>query len=195
MFKFILTKLHLNNIIYKASKCCCQKADSFIGYEEAIKMLYGYSKDSHGSCITRHDFRNTDCDVEIIVPCYNVEKYVEECISSIISQKTKYSFFVTIINDGSTDNTGKLLEKYEGQNGIKVINQQNKGFSGARNTGISQAHGRYLLFVDSDDVLLPNAVENLMFLAEKTNADVVDSGHIRFADNTNGGGKFKNFTV
>ena len=120
--------------------------------------------------------------MEIIVPCYNVEQYAEECIESILSQQTHFSFFLTLINDGSKDHTGEVLKKYEGRPNVRIITQENKGLSGARNTGISQAHGRYLLFVDSDDLLLPGAIESLMTTAKRTAADVVDSGHIRFAD-------------
>ena len=111
-----------------------------------------------------------------------MEQYVAECIESILSQQTRFSFFLTLINDGSKDSTGEVLKQYEGRANVRIITQENRGLSGARNTGIAQAHGRYLLFVDSDDLLLPGAVESLMAVAERAEADVVDSGHIRFAD-------------
>lgn len=137
-----------------------------------------------------------DCDLEIIVPCYNVEKYVEECLNSILEQKTRFSYFVTVINDGSKDDTRNVLSKYECLTNVRIIDQTNKGLSSARNLGIAQAHGRYLLFVDSDDILIEGAIESLMTLAEKISADVVDSGHIRFADpiTANGlRGRLRNF--
>lgn len=186
MFKKLLSILHLSNLAYNLSKLCCRTKTQQMDYKESLDLLNDYSKDSHGSCICEHNFNEIDCDVEIIVPCYNVEKYVEECIQSILAQKTRYKFFITIVNDGSTDGTGDVLKKYEVLNGIKVITQRNTGLSGARNTGIAQAHGRYLMFVDSDDFLYDNAIESLVSLAEKTCADVVDSGHIRFADTKNG---------
>lgn len=186
MFRKILAKLHLSNLAYKISMKCIGGGKNYkiLNYERAIDLLHAYSKDVHGSCICEHEFKDADCDVEVIVPCYNVENYVQECITSILNQKTQYSFFITIVNDGSTDRTGEILKEYEGIDNIKVITQCNKGFSGARNAGIAQAHGRYLMFVDSDDILFENAIENLMLLADKTEADVVDSGHIRFADKT-----------
>lgn len=158
MFKKILSILHLSNLAYNLSKLCCRIKTEQMNYKESLDLLNDYSKDSHGSCICEHTFNEIDCDVEIIVPCYNVEKYVEECISSILAQKTQYKCFITIINDGSTDGTSDLLKKYEALNGIKVITQRNAGLSGARNTGIAQAHGRYLMFVDSDDFLYDNAI-------------------------------------
>lgn len=148
----------------------------------ALQILQSYSPDPGNSCIYKHDFHAPDCDVEVIVPCYNVERYVCQCLDSIISQQTHYSFFVTIVNDGSTDATRSLLAKYEHLPNIRIIDQSNMGFSGARNAGIRQAHGRYLLFVDSDDVLVPGAIDSLMRMADETGADIVDGGFRRFAD-------------
>lgn len=148
----------------------------------ALQLLHSYSADPGYSCIHKHEFSVPDCDVEVIVPCYNVERYVCQCLDSIISQQTHYSFFITIVNDGSTDSTRSHLAKYEHLTNVRVIDQSNTGLSGARNAGIRQAHGRYLLFVDSDDVLVPGAIDSLMRMAEKTKADIVDGGFRRFAD-------------
>lgn len=133
----------------------------------ALQLLHSYSADPGYSCIHKHEFAAPDCDVEVIVPCYNVERYVCQCLDSIISQQTHYSFFITIVNDGSTDSTRSHLAKYEHLTNVRVIDQSNTGLSGARNAGIRQAHGRYLLFVDSDDVLVPGAIDSLMRMAEK----------------------------
>lgn len=115
-------------------------------------------------------------DLMIVVPAYNSEKWIEKCVKSIINQKTRYTFEIVVINDGSTDNTGLLLEHYEKGNIIRLINQTNKGFSGARNSGISLITGRYVMFVDSDDQLVPDAVERLLNYAYKTDADIVEGG-------------------
>lgn len=92
--------------------------------------------------------------ISVIVPIYNVEKYLPECIESIL----QYDFFeVILIDDGSTDRSGKICDKYAAKNkNIIVIHQKNKGLSGARNSGIRKATGDYLMFVDSDDLLIPN---------------------------------------
>lgn len=182
----IIQKLHLSEFVYNMVKSSKRRSCMLYDQtpEEAIQFLRSKSPDCGQSCIVNIILPPPDCDVEIIVPCYNAERYVEECIDSILAQNTKYSFFITIINDGSTDRTRQILKKYENLDKISIIDQENRGHSGARNTGIGQAHGRYLMFVDSDDVLLPGAIDTLMTLAENNNADVVDSGHIRFADRT-----------
>lgn len=95
----------------------------------------------------------------IIIPCYNVEKFVQKCASSILVQKG-FDCELIFVNDGSKDNTLHVLENLAVKdNRIKVINQENKGLSGARNTGLENAKGNYIMFVDADDWLEPNAFE------------------------------------
>lgn len=185
----LLSKFHVSELAYKIEKRISIRLGTYsIGNSgKALEYLHGIYPDNGQSCVVKRLLPTADCDLEIIVPCYNSEKYVEKCIDSILSQKTKYNYCVTIINDGSKDRTRQILQKFERFKNINIIDQKNRGHSGARNTGIAQAHGKYLLFVDSDDMLLPGAVEMLMNLAEQTTADVVDSGHIRFADRTQKG--------
>lgn len=149
--------------------------------EEAWRYLNSLYPFQERSCICKHEFAPEDCDLEVVVPCYNVELYVKECLDSVLNQKTRFSFFVTIVDDGSTDRTGEILRQYEQFSNVKIISQKNIGHSGARNTGISQLHGRYVMFLDSDDVLCPDTIESLMTIAEKNDADIVDSSHMRFA--------------
>ena len=185
----IVSKVGLSELAYKIQML--KKENSVSGctltVEQALTYLQGVSPDLGHSCITERELPPSDCDLEVIVPCYNVERYVEECVDSILAQETKYNFFVTIINDGSKDHTREILRKYESVPNVKIIDQENSGLSGARNAGLAQVHGRYVLFVDSDDILLPGAIDALMSLAVENNADVVDSGHIRFADCTQKG--------
>lgn len=96
--------------------------------------------------------------ISIIVPVFNVEKYIHKCIDSILCQNYD-SFELILVNDGSTDNSGKFCDEYafKFQN-VKVIHQKNGGLSNARNTGISNAVGKYLWFVDSDDWISENAI-------------------------------------
>ena len=189
ILKKVIYKLNLSEVIYRIqSRIKCGKSIMFTDYVEALDYLHDIYPDLGKSCIIDRILPPSDCDLEVIVPCYNAEKYVEECIDSILSQETSFSFFVTIINDGSLDRTREILQKYSSESNVRIIDQDNLGHSGARNTGIAQVHGRYLMFVDSDDVLLPGAIDGLMTLANENDADVVDSGHIRFADSTNKGG-------
>lgn len=99
--------------------------------------------------------------LSVIIPVYNVEKYIEACLESVISQS--YSDFEIIcVNDGSTDNSLHLLEKYRTRDSrIKIINQNNKGVSEARNRGLREAAGDYVCFVDSDDLLTADALAAL----------------------------------
>ena len=97
--------------------------------------------------------------LSIIIPCYNVVNFVQNCTESIVMQQG-FDFEILMINDGSKDNTQQVLENLaEKDFRIKVINQQNQGLSGARNTGIENTTGEYIMFVDADDWLEPNAFE------------------------------------
>lgn len=112
--------------------------------------------------------------ITIIVPVYNVEKYLEESIRSIINQTYK-NIEILAINDGSTDGSLELLKKlsYEDDR-IKIISQKNKGLSGARNTGIDSAKGNYIMFLDSDDIFSTNELlESLYKIARKDSSDIV----------------------
>lgn len=96
--------------------------------------------------------------ISVIIPVYNVEKYIEECLNSILCQSIKDTEIICI-NDGSTDRSYEILKRYEElYPQIKVISQENKGLSEARNAGINMAQGAYLCFVDSDDMLTQDAL-------------------------------------
>ncbi len=105
--------------------------------------------------------------VSIIVPVYRCEPYISRCIESILNQ-TFADFQLILIDDGSPDKSGEICDKYaEKDNRIKVIHQENKGASAARNRGIREASGEYLMFCDSDDMVSPMWAERLMKLADK----------------------------
>lgn len=138
-----------------------------------------------GTCFFKNNLgkkiiNKKEINLSIIIPCYNVEKYVRECIESVLNQKTNFKYEVILINDGSQDNTLNILKEYEDQNNVILINQENKGFSGARNTGLQYVQGEYLMFVDSDDRLAKNAIENLLSVAYKENCEIVEGRYILF---------------
>ena len=111
-----------------------------------------------------------------IVPLYNQEKYIEECIQSVINQ-TFNNFELIIINDGSTDKSYEICEMFTSQDvRIKLYNKSNEGVSIARNLGIKYSTGKYLFFLDSDDWILPEHVERLVDLLEKNNSDASSCG-------------------
>ena len=100
--------------------------------------------------------------LSIIVPIYNSEKYLEECIESIISQESKLEYEILLVNDGSTDGSKKISKKYATKySNIIYLEEINSGVSSARNNGILNAHGKYIFFMDSDDVMSKNLLRKI----------------------------------
>lgn len=116
--------------------------------------------------------------VSVIVPVYNVEKYLERCLNSILKQ-TLTDIEIICVNDGSTDNSGYILEEYQSNGKIKIINQENAGLSEARNTGLKYAQGEFVSFIDSDDFIDKNFIETLYMSAIKENADIACASIVR----------------
>ncbi len=111
--------------------------------------------------------------VSVIVPIYNSEDCLAKCIESIIKQ-TYINLQIILVDDGSTDSCSEICDKYEKEDRrIKVIHKENKGASGARNSGLRFATGEYIAFVDSDDWIEEDLLEELMNCAKKNNADIV----------------------
>lgn len=110
--------------------------------------------------------------ISLIIPVYNTEKFLAEALKSVESQTFK-DFEAIIINDGSTDNSGKIIDSFAAKNkSFRVINQDNKGLSAARNAGIKAATGQYIAFFDSDDYLSPDFLKELYKLASENQADI-----------------------
>ena len=121
--------------------------------------------------------------VSIILPCYNAEKYIEKCIKSIIDQTYK-NIELIIVDDGSTDNTLKILNKYKENNKkIKIIEKANTGVSDSRNVGIQAANGKYIMFIDADDFYEKDAVEILYDALIKNNVNVARARYKRIDNN------------
>lgn len=121
-------------------------------------------------------------EVSIIVPVYNVEKYLERCLDSLINQTFK-DIEIICIDDGSIDNSGKILDEYAAKDSrIKVIHQNNAGLSVTRNNGMKIASGNYINFVDSDDWIDLNFIEKLYDAAKRNNADIAVSDCLRIGN-------------
>ena len=110
--------------------------------------------------------------VSIIVPVYNVEAFLKECVDSILSQSYA-DFELILVDDGSTDGSGAICDAYACDERVQVVHKANGGLSSARNAGMDRAVGDLFMFVDSDDYILPNALEILFSAQKETNADVV----------------------
>ena len=115
--------------------------------------------------------------ISIIVPVYNLENYIEKCIESLIKQ-TSTNIEIILINDGSIDNSSKILDKFvKMDKRIKVIHKTNEGVSKARNIGLENANGQYITFVDGDDTVEKNYVEFLYKSIINNNVDISICGH------------------
>lgn len=122
-------------------------------------------------------------EVSIIVPVYQVEKYIRQCIDSILAQ-TFTDFELILVDDGSKDRSGQICDEYAGMDKrVKVIHQKNSGAAAARNSGMDQAVGDYFLFVDSDDYVVPTMVECLYEKVVKEKADIAVCNYLYFFEN------------
>lgn len=122
----------------------------------------------------------------IIIPVYNVEKYLNECVDSVINQTYK-NMEIILVDDGSTDNSPRICDSYaEKDNRIRVIHKENGGLSSARNAGIRNMTGNYVLFIDSDDFWDSNRViEDISNIVGKKNADIVCFGYKEYYESKN----------
>ncbi len=116
--------------------------------------------------------------VSICVPIYNTEKYLVRCIDSLTAQ-TYQNIEIVLVDDGSTDQSGSICDAYAKQDPrVKVIHQSNAGEAGARNTGLHAATGTYVMFIDSDDEYLPNAVQLLVDAIQEKDVDLAIGGYL-----------------
>ena len=128
--------------------------------------------------VFKNIIRKKEIKVSVIIPVYNVEKYIERCLESVIHQTLK-EIEIIIINDGSSDSTSKKIEKFLGDNRVIYIKTENKGQSAARNKGLQIAKGEYVGFVDSDDYIDLDFYEKLYKRIKETNADIAAASIVR----------------
>jgi glycosyltransferase involved in cell wall biosynthesis len=145
--------------------------------------------------VLSRNLRNSDVTwdgtpkVSIIVPVYNSEKYLRDCLDSAVSQ-TLREIEIICVNDGSEDSSGEILGEYAAKDDrILALNEENQGVSAARNYGIKESHGEYIEFLDSDDFLHPETCEVTYNAAKVKNADIVIFG----ADTFNSEKGYENF--
>lgn len=122
--------------------------------------------------------------ISCVVPIYNMEKYIERCMNALLSQQGDYE--IILVDDGSTDSSGKLCDDYEAQYPelVKVIHKSNNGLSSARNAGIDAAKGEYIIFADPDDWTEPDYISRLCELQKQHNPDLLCVGYfVDYDDN------------
>ena len=118
---------------------------------------------------------NNEIILSIIIPVYNVELYLKECLDSIlVHQKISHKIEVIAVNDGSTDGSREILNEYKKQYDLILFDQENKGLSCARNSGIKMAKGKYLLFMDSDDYFVPDIFDKFLSYLAESDADLIE---------------------
>ncbi|GAA3656717.1 glycosyltransferase family 2 protein [Flavivirga jejuensis] len=120
----------------------------------------------------------SSCLISIVIPVYNVDKYLRECLDSVLNQRYK-RLEILIVNDGSTDKSGQISDEYALRNSrIKVFHNENSGVSCARNFGLNKVTGDYVVFVDSDDIILPNFVDYMLYIVKNTGAEFCMSKYV-----------------
>mgnify|MGYP003401399665 FL=1 len=123
---------------------------------------------------------NSDYKVSVIVPVYNVEQYLSDCLESICRQTLK-GIEIIVVNDGSTDNSLSIIKSFQQKySNIKLINKKNGGLSSARNAGIDMAVGEYLFFVDSDDFIDLDTLEKMYVKANETHCPLIICGRLQY---------------
>ena len=170
--------------------------------DELGKKAYARAKDEKAFDIKNYydnfadiiDNNNDNGKISVVVPVYNVSEYLERCVTSLLNQ-TFTGIEILLIDDGSTDNSGELCDRYaELDPRVKVIHQKNMGLSGARNTGIDNATGDYIFFCDSDDFIQREALEYMHNKLCSDNADIVACGFSHVWDNYTKSGREEIFT-
>lgn len=118
--------------------------------------------------------------ISVIIPCFNCEKFIGETLDCLLNQSLK-EIQIIVVNDGSTDNSGKIIDEYAQKfSNITAVHQKNAGVSAARNNGFDLAKGKYTVFLDGDDLLSEGSLENIFNALEKSNADVALFRVMRF---------------
>ena len=138
-----------------------------LSLEKAIYILKSYHSQEKPQFSQNNTIKPT-VDLQIIVPIYNVKEYLDDCICSLLNQKTEFTYRIVAVNDGSTDGSELILQKYRNHSSITIIQQQNSGLSKARNTALQLISGKYVMFVDSDDFLPDNGIELIEDLEENS---------------------------
>lgn len=112
-------------------------------------------------------------NLSIIVPIYNIQNYLPRCVQSLLDQEYD-DMEIILVDDGSTDSSGKICDQFAVlDKRIRVIHKQNGGLSSARNAGLDEVHGKYILFIDGDDYLVPNALNSLTLIAKSDDFDFI----------------------
>ena len=145
---------------------------------EARTLLTKLRPDTGGSALITEAQApaSADFDVCVIIPVYNAAPYLEECLQSVLSQKTAFRLQIIAVDDGSADASGAMLDAVQ-EARFTVVHQENRGAAAARNRGLALCRARYILFLDADDALFPDSLDPLVRCAEEQDAAIVEAGY------------------
>ena len=163
--------------------CSLMFSNKLMSFSSSKNYLNKFYPDNGGSS-QGNNLIKEQYDLQIIIPAYNCESTIEACLHSVLNQKTDYSFVIDVIDDGSTDNTGNIIDiiAKKSNRHLNILHQSNKGFSGARNAGLKKLTGKYVMFVDADDTLPENAINSLLDQAFKYDGDIIEGGYNVFTN-------------
>ncbi len=174
-----IRKLGLGDTASRLLAPCFRDGAPLPSPEEAHAFLEKLRSDRKSSCLcSRGPAFGTaeDIDLDIILPVYNVERYLPACLDSVLHQECSFRFRVIAVDDGSTDSSGKILDAC-GDPRLTVIHQANRGLAGARNAGLDRATAPWLFFLDSDDLLSPGALEALFVSIQEHSAVLAEGAY------------------
>lgn len=178
MIRRLLDKLY----IFTKTRCQYVGASNYL-YEVDIaknKLERYYPRRINSCCDVSANYRHDiKYNLSIIMPVYNVAKYLRRCFDSILSQNTNYTYEIIVVYDTSKDASVEIVNEYKKYSNITIVENKYDGLAGARNCGIELAQGEYIMFMDSDDSLCESAIEKLMSMAYEKNADVVAGNYYK----------------
>lgn len=182
---FIYYNLHTGSVRFLCfhfkSRKLQKRSDGFY-----LKKYKKYKQQYSESLLQAINKINTSIDftpiISVVMPVYNSGKYLEQTLKSLVEQTFPFCEFICI-DDGSTDNSGEILDRYaQADVRFRIFHQKNIGAGKTRNFGMSQARGKYTIFLDSDDIFYPNMLYELQKRADKTNADIVVCRYDQFQE-------------
>lgn len=152
--------------------------DKIVDCDNSLEIISEvFPKTEFKTEIVSNDVDNS-IDVSVIVPIYNYSKLIPSLINSILNQKTKYNFELILVDDGSTDGASEICDDFANKdNRVVVIHQKNAGIGAARDTGLNNARGKYIMFADCDDFVKDEFIETMLDEAYKTDNDIVICGY------------------
>ena len=179
LFCSILAKIayFLYCVFFLVKKIKRKKTKKIMNVSKAKEIVNGVYPRLDSKPVYDNKAIDSSVDLSIVVPVYNYVEIIKANIDAILNQKTRYNCELIIVDDGSTDGAGEVINQYENNSKVKLIYQKNAGIGAARNTGINNAIGKYIMFVDCDDIVHDDIVETLLNKAYSNDYDMVMCAH------------------